>query len=131
MIEIINKSKSMKVFNLPHDEYCAKLGKCSCTIKKLQRLVMDAAGDKHIRVEQKRIPDSLRIPSGQTIKGPKELLWVKAIKKALDNGEIKIKRIETQTQPPPKVSETKKKVSEPEDKKKSKKSKTETKASDK
>ncbi len=75
-MKLINKTNRMKVIVLPHQVYCAALGRCEC---------MRLPGMKN------KVAASLTIPAGMTSgELPDELLQVSQVQKGLKRGELEV-----------------------------------------
>lgn len=76
-VTLINASRRMKVVNLPHDVYCAALGRCAC--------VEIGRG--------RRVASSLTLPAGSATGGLDEaVLRVPDIARDVRAGELRVRR---------------------------------------
>ena len=95
MVTIINKTRRMRVFILPHESLCEALGQCRCNI----------LGGR----DQKRIASSLTIPAGGRVSGlPDTVLSVLAIEKARKIGDIAVVKDKTSSRKNPSSKSTRK-----------------------
>lgn len=78
-ISLMSATRRMKVFTLPHAEYCSALGRCVCvTLPGKQK---------------RRVPSSLTIPAGARVEGlPQAMLAVKRVAQAVRQGELAVGR---------------------------------------
>ena len=80
-VNLVNKTRRMKVFNLPHEIFCKSLGKCQCK-----------------RSSKHPIPMSLTIPAGQSIDGLAEpVVQIPEIARAVKRGELEVKEVKPST----------------------------------
>lgn len=80
-VTLTNKTRRMKVYNLPHEVYCKALGKCACTF---------IAGQN-----ERRICSSLTIPANDKLEGVDDAaLSVPEISADVRSGHI---AVDTQT----------------------------------
>ena len=84
-VTITNKTRRMKVFDLPHETYCAALGECAC---------------QKIDKPEQRIASSLTIPAGQQKEHlPDAVLAVAKVERAVRTGELKVRRERKREEP--------------------------------
>ena len=77
-VTLINKTNRMKVIPLPHNTYCAALGKCAC---------VTLPGMK------KKVASSLTIPAGEVIRDiPDAVLTVDQVIRMVRQGELVAKK---------------------------------------
>jgi len=78
-ISLTNTTRRMKVFVLPHAEYCKALGRCAC---------VELPGKK-----KRRVPSSLTIPAGaKADELSQAVLVVKRVAQAVRQGELTVGR---------------------------------------
>ena len=91
-ITLENRGRQMQVFNLPHELYCEKAGRCGCAQEIVNAWVEDAAtGERSLRSAVKRIPASLTLLAREKHPGLAEaVLEVPEIQRALELGTVRI-----------------------------------------
>ena len=76
-ITLINATRRMKVFNLPHQSYCAAIGACTCSLNDRGKL----------------IASSLTLPAGSTTPGLHEaVLQLADVARDIRTGELRVRR---------------------------------------
>lgn len=81
-ITLINTTKRMKVYNLPHESFCKALGGCKCTI---------LAGR-----DNKRLCSSISIPAGAFIENmPDAIMEIAEVIRDLKSGNLRAHRVAT------------------------------------
>jgi hypothetical protein len=91
-LTLINTTRRMKIYNLPHDTYCSALGRCACTR-------LDGR-------QARLICASITIPAGGFVNElPKAVFEVAEIQRDLKVGHLRAHHI---TQPEKKTSKTRK-----------------------
>jgi hypothetical protein len=79
-VTLINKTRRMKIYNLPHETYCKALGQCVC--------VSLPGRDK------KAVCSSLTLPAGATVSGLSDaVLLVTTIAKDINAGVLQVKKV--------------------------------------
>ena len=73
-----NQSGRLRVYLLPHEPYCAALGRCACTF----------TSDRHSR----RLASSLTLATGVTVETEEAVLSVPEIASALRAGDLRLSR---------------------------------------
>lgn len=90
LVSLINKSKTLKTYNLPHAEYCAG-GMCLCTPSTLDLQEALADGTRGIRQVVRLVSASLMLPVGaQSAPMQQTLANVRDIKRDLDSGALRL-----------------------------------------
>ncbi len=93
-ITLINATKRIKLFNLPHASYCKALGNCACTVQ---------------QGKNRRICKSLTLPAGASLDNiPEAVLDIPEVQRAVRAGVLKVQR-----KSKPKSKKTKSKKSKP------------------
>ena len=83
-ITLINTTRRMKVFTLPHDSYCAAAGGCACA--------------QETGREGRRIASSLTLPADSVTHGLNEaVLLVPDVALDVRKGELRVRREATTT----------------------------------
>lgn len=84
-VTLINTTRRMKVLNLPHEVYCAALGRCACT--------------RQPGRDGRCIPASLTLPALAEVSGlDGAVLKLPEVERALRSGELRL-RYEVPAQP--------------------------------
>jgi hypothetical protein len=91
-ITLENRGRQMQVFNLPHELYCAKAGRCGCAQEAVTTWVEDAAtGERSPRSAVKRIPASLTLLAREKQPGLHEaVLEVPEVQRAIELGTVRV-----------------------------------------
>jgi hypothetical protein len=85
-IVLVNVSKQLFTFNLPHQIYCAEAGECRCRFTDLNLRQQTKEGVLR-KVKRVRTPDAITIPSRETSPGlHPAVLKVPEVKHALRHG---------------------------------------------
>ena len=82
----------MQVFNLPHERYCEKSGRCGCAQEIVNTWVENAAtGERSLRSTVKRIPASLTLLAREKQPGLAEaVLEVPEVRRAIALGTVRV-----------------------------------------
>lgn len=84
-VTLINTTRRMKVLNLPHDVYCAALGRCACT--------------RQPGRDGRLVPTSLTLPALAEVSGlDGAVLKLPEVERGLRSGELRL-RYEVPAQP--------------------------------
>ena len=91
-ITLENRGRQMQVFNLPHELYCEKAGRCGCANETVTTWVEDAAtGERSPRSTIKRIPASLTLLAREKQPGLHEaVLEVPEVQRAIELGTVRV-----------------------------------------
>ena len=91
-ITLENRGRQMQVFNLPHELYCEKSGRCGCANETVTTWVEDAAtGERSLRATIKRIPASLTLLAREKQPGLAEaVLEVPEVQRAIQFGTVRV-----------------------------------------
>jgi hypothetical protein len=91
-ITLENRGRQMQVFNLPHELYCEKSGRCGCAQELVNTWVEDAAtGERTLRSTLKRIPASLTLLARAKHPGLAEaVLEVPEVQRAIALGTLRV-----------------------------------------
>ena len=91
-ITLENRGRQMQVFNLPHELYCEKSGRCGCANETVTTWVEDAAtGERSLRSTIKRIPASLTLLAREKQPGLAEaVLEVPEVQRAIQFGTVRV-----------------------------------------
>jgi hypothetical protein len=91
-ITLENRGRQMQIFNLPHELYCEKAGRCGCAQETLTTWVEDAAtGERSLRATVKRIPASLTLLAREKHPGLAEaVLEVPEVQRAIELGTVRV-----------------------------------------
>jgi hypothetical protein len=91
-ITLENRGRQMQVFNLPHELYCEKSGRCGCAQEIVNTWVEDAAtGERSLRSTVKRIPASLTLLAREKHSELAEaVLEVPEIQRAIELGAVRV-----------------------------------------
>jgi len=91
-ITLENRGRQMQVFNLPHELYCEKAGRCSCANETVTTWGEDAAtGERSLRATIKRIPASLTLLAREKHPGLHEaVLEVPEVQRAIELGAVRV-----------------------------------------
>jgi hypothetical protein len=91
-ITLENRGRQMQVFNLPHELYCEKSGRCGCAQEIVNTWVEDAAtGERTLRSTIKRIPASLTLLAREKHPGLHEaVLEVPEVQRAIELGTMRV-----------------------------------------
>ncbi len=91
-ITLENRGRQMQVFNLPHELYCEKAGRCGCANETVTTWVEDAAtGERSLRSTIKRIPASLTLLAREKQPGLHEaVLEVPEVQRAIELGTVRV-----------------------------------------
>jgi hypothetical protein len=91
-ITLENRGRQMQVFNLPHELYCEKAGRCGCAQETVTTWVEDAAtGERSLRSAIKRIPASLTLLAREKQPGLAEaVLEVPEVQRAIELGTVRV-----------------------------------------
>lgn len=87
--KLLNRSKTIQVFNLPHAEFCGQ-GACICTKKMLELSVLLPDGTRGRREEPRLISESLTLLAGETKEVDERVLQVGSVKTALAKGTLRL-----------------------------------------
>jgi hypothetical protein len=91
-ITLENRGRQMQVFNLPHERYCEKSGRCGCAQEIVNTWVEDAAtGERTLRSTIKRIPGSLTLLARE--KHPElaeAVLELPEVQRAIELGTVRV-----------------------------------------
>ncbi len=83
-VKLMNQSKRMQVFLLPHDEYCGPAGACNCVF----------------RNDGVRLAGSLTIPVGAVVSDlPDAILAVTSVARAMGESTIRAERFSSTRKP--------------------------------
>jgi hypothetical protein len=84
-VHLTNPSRSAFVTTLFHESYCLNGGKCKCRRVVLRRPVPSGDGTFGVRLERRRVPQSLRLEPGEKRGGlPDAIMSVPGVKDALN-----------------------------------------------
>jgi hypothetical protein len=91
-ITLENRGRQMQVFNLPHELYCEKSGRCDCAQEIVNTWVEEAAtGERTLRSTIKRIPASLTLLAREKHAELAEaVLEVPEIQRAIALGTVRV-----------------------------------------
>ena len=91
-ITLENRGRQMQVFNLPHELYCEKAGRCGCANETVTTWVEDVAtGERSPRSTIKRIPASLTLLAREKHPGLAEaVLEVPEVQRAIELGTVRV-----------------------------------------
>jgi hypothetical protein len=91
-ITLENRGRQMQVFNLPHELYCERSGRCGCAQETVNTWVEDAAtGERTLRSTIKRIPASLTLLAREKHAGLHEaVLGVPEVQRAIELGAVRV-----------------------------------------
>jgi hypothetical protein len=91
-ITLENRGRQMQVFNLPHELYCERSGRCGCAQETANTWVEDAAtGERTLRSTIKRIPASLTLLAREKHSGLAEaVLEVPEVQRAIELGTLRV-----------------------------------------
>jgi hypothetical protein len=91
-ITLENRGRQMQVFNLPHERYCEKSGRCGCTQELVNTWAEDVAtGERTLRSTVKRIPASLTLLAREKHPGLHEaVLEVPEVQRAIELGTLRV-----------------------------------------
>jgi hypothetical protein len=91
-ITLENRGRQMQVFNLPHELYCEKSGRCGCSQETVTTWVEDVAtGERSLRATIKRIPASLTLLAREKHPGLHEaVLEVPEVQRAIELGTVRV-----------------------------------------
>jgi len=91
-ITLENRGRQMQVFNLPHELYCEKAGRCGCVQETVTTWVEDTAtGERSLRSTIKRIPASLTLLAREKQPGFHEaVLEVPEVQRAIKLGTVRV-----------------------------------------
>jgi hypothetical protein len=91
-ITLENRGRQMQVFNLPHELYCEKAGRCGCAEEIVNTWVEDVAtGERSLRSTIKRIPASLTLLAREKHPGLAEaVLEVPEVQRAIELGAVRV-----------------------------------------
>jgi hypothetical protein len=91
-ITLENRGRQMQVFNLPHELYCEKSGRCGCAQEIVNTWVEDAATvERTMRSTVKRIPASLTLLAREKHPGLAEaVLEVPEVQRAIELGTVRV-----------------------------------------
>jgi hypothetical protein len=91
-ITLENRGRQMQVFNLPHELYCERSGRCGCAQETINSWVEDpATGERTLRSTVKRIPASLTLLAREKHPGLAEaVLEVPEIQRAIELGTVRV-----------------------------------------
>jgi hypothetical protein len=91
-ITLENRGRQMQVFNLPHELYCEKSGRCGCAQEIVNTWVEDATtGERTLRSTVKRIPASLTLLAREKHPALAEaVLDVPEIQRAIELGTVRV-----------------------------------------
>jgi hypothetical protein len=91
-ITMENRGRQMQVFNLPHERYCEKSGRCGCAQEIVNTWVENAAtGERSLRSTVKRIPASLTLLAREKHPGLAEaVLEVPEVQRAIERGTLRV-----------------------------------------
>jgi hypothetical protein len=84
----------MQTFNLPHEIYCARKGKCSCSMQTVVTSVyskVDKGVTRHTAAAQKRVNSSLTVRFRQRVAVPKAALACPEVKAALNQKWLRVR----------------------------------------
>jgi hypothetical protein len=91
-ITLENRGRQMQVFNLPHELYCEKSGRCGCAQEIVNTWVEDATtGERSLRSTVKRIPASLTLLAREKHPGLAEaVLELPEVQRAIELGTVRV-----------------------------------------
>jgi hypothetical protein len=91
-ITLENRGRQMQVFNLPHELYCEKSGRCGCAQESVNTWGEDAAtGERTLRSTIKRIPASLTLLAREKHPGLAEaVLELPEVQRAIELGTVRV-----------------------------------------
>ena len=89
MPKILNRTRQIKVFSLPHDPYCRALGICKCKLTKIYSTIHNPkTGEKNSTPQFRRLPSSIVFLAGRIREVDQAVLKVDEIRKALFSADL-------------------------------------------